>query len=110
MQLIGEVSIPNPESEMQYLIDRKELLRLKEMKLIQTTFYVYLAARVAGEIISPAIPHLKLTYSHREPSVDIPSFAEQWELTEPELAIALAQLQKKGALQPVARQLKLELF
>jgi hypothetical protein len=96
MQLIAEVSMSNPESEMQYLIDREELLRLKEMKLIQTTFYVYLA--------------LKLTYSHREPSIDIPSFAEQWEITESELAIALAQLQKKGALQPVARQLKLELF
>jgi len=96
MQLIAEVSIPNPESDMEYLIDRDELLRLKEMKLIQTTFYIYLA--------------LKLTYSHSQPSVDIPSFAEQWEVTESELAIALAQLQKKGALQPVARQLKLELF
>jgi hypothetical protein len=81
---------------MQYLIDRDELLRLREEKMIPDRFYVYLA--------------IKLSYSSSNPSIDIPSFCEKWELTEVQLATAIAQLHKKGALQPVARQLQLELF
>lgn len=88
---------PLPKStKMEYLIDRDELLRLHEMKLVDRKFYVYLA--------------LKLTFTTVTPNVDIPTFAEQWELTESEVAIALAQLQKKGALQPTSRSVQLELF
>ena len=93
---VSEVSIPKSDSRMQYVIDREELLRLHEEGLIQNKLFVYLA--------------LKLTYSHSEPSVDIPSFCEQWDLKESEFSTAIAQLQKKGALQPVARQLTLQLF
>lgn len=96
MELVAEVSIPNPPHAMQYLIDREELLRLREEKMIPDRFYVYLA--------------IKLSYSSSNPSIDIPSFCEQWDLSEVQLATAIAQLHKKGALQPVARQLQLELF
>ncbi len=98
MQLltVSEVSIPKSDSSMQYVIDRDELLRLHESGLIQNKLYVYLA--------------IKLSYNHLEPSIDIPSFCEQWDLEETEFSTAIAQLQKKGALQPVARQLKLQLF
>ncbi len=96
MELVASVSIPNPPSTMQYLIDRDELLRLREEKMIPDRFYVYLA--------------IKLSYSSSNPSIDIPSFCEQWNLSEVQLATAIAQLHKKGALQPVARQLQLELF
>lgn len=96
MQLVAEVSIPNSESKMEYLIDREELLRLKEEKLIAPKLYVYIA--------------LKLSYTQSNPSVDIESFCESWEISETEFATAIAQLQKKKALQPVARQLQLELF
>lgn len=96
MELVTSVLIPNPPSTMQYTIDRDELLRLREEKMIPDRFYVYLA--------------IKLSYSSSNPSIDIPSFCEQWDLTEVQLATAIAQLHKKGALQPVARQLQLELF
>lgn len=96
MELVASVSIPNPPSAMQYLIDRDELLRRREEKMIPDRFYVYLA--------------IKLSYSSSNPSIDIPSFCEQWDLSEVQLATAIAQLHKKGALQPVARQLQLELF
>lgn len=96
MELLTSVSIPNSKSAMQYVIDRDELLRLREEKMIPDRFYVYLA--------------IKLSYSGSNPSIDIPSFCEQWELTEVQFSSAIAQLQKKGALQPVARQLQLELF
>lgn len=41
MELVASVSIPNPPSA-QYLIDREELLRLREAGLIQDKLYVYL--------------------------------------------------------------------
>ena len=93
---VSEVSIPKSDSLMQYLIDREELLRLHESGLIQNKLYVYLA--------------IKLSYSHSEPSIVIPWFCEQWDLEEAEFSTAIAQLQKKGVLQPVARQLTLQLF
>ena len=93
---VSEISIPNSNAPMQYVIDREELLRLHEEGLIQSKLFVYLA--------------LKLTYSHSEPSVDIPFFCEQWNLKESEFSTVIAQLQKKGVLQPVARQLTLQLF
>ncbi len=96
MELVASVSIPHPPSAMQYTIDRDELLRLREEKMIPDRFYVYLA--------------IKLSYSSSNPSINIPSFCEQWDLSEVQLATAIAQLHKKGALQPVARQLQLELF
>lgn len=81
---------------MQYVIDREELLRLHESGLIQNKLYVYLA--------------IKLSYEHLEPSIDIPSFCEQWELKETDFSAAITLLLKKGVLQPVARQLTLQLF
>ena len=93
---VSEVSIPKSNAPMQYMIDREELLRLHESGLIQNKLYVYLA--------------IKLSYSHSDPSIDILSFCEQWNLKEADFFTAVAQLQKKGALQPVARQLTLQLF
>jgi len=86
---VSEVSILKSDSSMQYIIDREELLRLHESGLIQSKLYVYLA--------------IKLSYSYSKPSIDIPSFCKQWDLKETEFFTAIAQLQKKGALQPVAR-------
>jgi hypothetical protein len=95
MEVVADVSIPQTKSR-EYVIDRSELLHLKESGLIQSKLFVYLA--------------IKLSYDTQEPSIDIPWFCEQWELKESEFTTALAQLQKKGALQPVARQLTLQLF
>jgi len=95
MEVVADVSIPHTKSR-EYLIDHDKLIRLREDGLIQSKLYVYLA--------------IKLSYDTSEPSIDIPSFCEQWDLKETEFTTALAQLQKKGALQPVARQLTLQLF
>jgi len=96
LEIITEISSPSPNPQRQYLIDRDELLRLKEEKLIQDKLFVYLA--------------LKLSYDRSELSIDIPWFCDQWDLKEEVFATAIAQLHKKGALQPVARQLTLQLF
>jgi len=96
VEVITEISEQNPKPQRQYLIDREELLRLKEEKLIQDKLFVYLA--------------IKLSYDSLEPSINIPWFCNQWDLKEEAFSTAIAQLHKKGALQPVARQLTLQLF
>ena len=95
MELIADNS--NADSNpREYVIDRDELFHLRDSGLIQPKLFVYLA--------------IKLTYDHSEPSIDIPAFCEQWQLKEEEFSTAIAQLQKKKVLQPVARQLTLQLF
>ncbi len=63
VEVIAEFSSPSPKSQRQYLIERDELLRLKEEKLIQDKLFVYLA--------------IKLSYDSSEPSIDIPWFCNQ---------------------------------
>ena len=96
MEVVAEVLSAIPERQREYLIDRQELLRLREEKLIQDKLFVYLA--------------IKLSYDTCEPHIDIPWFCDQWEIKEEVFSTAIAQLHKKGALQPVARQLTLQLF
>ena len=96
MEIITDNSTPTPDSQRRYSIDREELLRLREDKLIQDKTFVYIA--------------IKLSYDCSDPSIDISWFCEQWGLKEVEFAAAITQLQKRGALQPVARQLTLQLF
>lgn len=79
-----------------FTLDREELMRLESMSIITGKAYIYLA--------------LKLSYDTLNISIDTESFCEEWQVTESDLAIALGQLQKKGALAPVHRQLELELF
>ena len=96
VEVVTEISSPDHQPQRQYLIDRDELLRLKSEKLIQDKLFVYLA--------------IKLSYDSSEPSINIPWFCDQWDLKEEVFSTAIAQLHKKGALQPVARQLTLQLF
>jgi len=56
MEVVADVSIPHTKSR-EYLIDRNELIRLREDGLIQSKLYVYLA--------------IKLSYDTSEPSIDI---------------------------------------
>lgn len=62
MEFVIDVSIPNSPSSRQYVIDREELLQLKESKLISDKLFVYLA--------------IKLTNDRLNPSIDVPSFCE----------------------------------
>ncbi len=94
IELVADNSITDSKLQ-QYVIDREELLHLRESGMIQPKLFVYLA--------------IKLSYDHLEPSIDISAFCERWGLKESEFSTALAQLQKKKVLQPVARQLTLQL-
>ncbi len=47
MELVASVSTPNPPSTMQFVIDRDELLRLRDEKMIPDKFYVYLAIKLS---------------------------------------------------------------
>lgn len=98
MQLIQPitVSIPKSASQMEYRIDREELLRLKECKWLLPWQYVGLA--------------IKISYPETNPIIDIGSFCKAWGVTESELHCAIATLNKKGALQQRAKQLELNLF
>lgn len=53
---------------------------------------------------------LKMTYDNLEPSIDIPWFCDYWAMKEEQFSAAIAQLQKKKLLQPVARQLTIQLL
>jgi hypothetical protein len=90
------VSLRDNFTNAKFTLDREELMRLESMGIITGKAYIYLA--------------LKLTYNTLNISMDTESFCEEWQITESDLAIALGQLQKKGALAPVARHLELELF
>jgi hypothetical protein len=96
MQLVATISIPNPHHEQKYVILPDELIRLRALKLINDRCYVYLA--------------LRMTYSHSNPSINIPKFAEQWSLSEVDCRAAIAALHKKGCLEPVHEQLELQLY
>jgi len=95
MEIVADNSTADSK-QGEYVIDRDELLHLRSTGLIQPKLFVYLA--------------IKLSYDHLSPSINIPAFCERWGLKEEEFSTALAQLQKKKVLQPVARQLTLQLF
>ncbi len=95
MELVADNSISDSQLQ-EYIINRDELFHLRESGLIQPKLFLYLA--------------IKLSYDHLEPSINIPAFCERWGLKEEEFSTAIAQLQKKKVLQPVARQLTLQLF
>lgn len=109
-QLIAESLLPDTEAEAQYIINRTELLRLKSMGLVQDRLYVYFALKLTYDTTAMRDLRGKDSSANSLANVNIESFCEDWKLTESELAIAIAQLQKKGALEPKAAQLELELF
>lgn len=57
MEVVAGNSTANSK-QREYVIDREELLHLKESGLIQSKLFVYLA--------------IKLSYDTQEPSIDIP--------------------------------------
>ena len=90
------ISVPNPYHEQRFIILPDELKRLRSLKLINDRCYVYMA--------------LRMTYQHSSPSVDVPTFAERWDISETDCRAAIAALHKKGCIEPVHKQLELELF
>lgn len=92
--LPDEPRTENKRGQMEYRIDCDELMHLREIKVINTQAFVFMA--------------LTMTYSQLSATVDIEDFCEMWILTESELISAIAALQKKGVLRPRSRQLEIE--
>lgn len=84
---------PCPE----YVIDQQLLLTLFDRKIINLQAFVFFAIKIEfpGE-------------SH--PEIDIYGFCDKWGITQASFYQAIAQLQKKEALAPIATQLQLSLF
>lgn len=84
-------------SPPEYVIDQALLLALFERKIINLQAFVFFAIKIEfpGE-------------SH--PEIDIYGFCDKWGITQANFYQAIAQLQKKEALAPIATQLQLSLF
>lgn len=90
---------PMPTSTQEsfsYLLDRSELLRIREMKLMTSDRdYLFFA--------------LQLDYpSKMNPTIEVDSFCDRWELSDGDFYKALGELRKKGILVSIATRLDLQ--
>lgn len=93
MQLVAQVSIPKKDAEL--TLDANQLKKLRKQGL-PLEWYVLFAIR--------------MSFSHKNPSIDSGSFCEEWGLVDYELESAIAKLQKKGLLYRPTTTIQLELF
>ena len=87
-----------PESSMAgYLLDREELIRIRNLRLLTSDRdYVLFALQVdfPGEL---------------NPSVEVEAFCQRWELSDGNLYKALGELRNKDIVVSISSQLNLEL-
>lgn len=83
-------------SSKSYLVDREELLRIRDMKLLTSDRdYVFFA--------------LQIDYSNRNsPLIDVDAFCGRWSLNEGNLYKALGELRNKGVVVPISSQIELK--
>jgi hypothetical protein len=86
---------PSPESA-DYLLDRKELLRIREMKLLTSQRdYLFFA--------------LQIDYPGKlNPTIDVDTFCERWDLSDGDFYKALDELRNKGIVVSIASRLDLQ--
>jgi hypothetical protein len=79
-----------------YSLDRQELLRIRQLKLLTSDRdYVFFA--------------LQIDFPGRlNPTLDIASFCERWEISDGNLYKALGDLRNKGIVVSIASQLSLQ--
>ena len=79
-----------------YSLDRQELLRIRQLKLLTSDRdYVFFA--------------LQIDFPNRlNPTLDITSFCERWEISDGNLYKALGDLRNKGIVVSIASQLSLQ--
>ena len=79
-----------------YLIDREELLRIRQLKLLTSDRdYVFFA--------------LQIDYpSKLNPTIEVSAFCERWELDDGDFYKALGELRKKGIVVSIANSLNLQ--
>lgn len=81
---------------MSYCLDRDELLRIRDLKLLTSDRdYVFFA--------------LQIDYPGKlAPSLDVAAFCERWNMGEGNLYKALGELQNKGIVVSIANRLDLK--
>lgn len=84
------ISLPQGDNG-DYRIDRAELLRLAQRKILNTPAYIYFA--------------LSLDYPNGAEGLHIKSFCERWAISEPDAVKAIATLEKKDVLKQKHQQL-----
>lgn len=95
MQLVAQISIPQPVEERSLILSADT--PKKHRKLIGEKAYVLFA--------------LQMSYPDKKnPDVHVGTFCEEWKLSEHEFDAALAQLQKKGYVYRPSSVIQLELF
>ena len=79
-----------------YLIDREELLRIRQLKLLTSDRdYVFFA--------------LQIDYPGKlNPTIEVSAFCERWELDDGDFYKALGELRKKGIVVSIANSLNLQ--
>ena len=79
-----------------YCLDREELLRIRELKLLTSDRdYLFFA--------------LQIDYPGKlNPKIDVTSFCDRWELSDGDLYKALGDLRNKGIVVSIAHQLNLQ--
>lgn len=96
MNLLGKptiISLPQGDKE-EYRIDREELLRLAQRKILNTPAYIYFA--------------LALDYPNGAEGLHLKSFCERWAISEPDAIKAIATLEKKEVIKQKHQQLCFE--
>jgi hypothetical protein len=79
-----------------YLLDRDELLRIRDLKLLTShRDYVFFALQIdfPGKL---------------SPVVDVSAFCDRWELSDGDLYKALGELRNKGIVVSISSQLNLQ--
>lgn len=79
-----------------YLVNREELLRIRTMKLLTSDRdYLFFA--------------LQIDYpDESNPSIEVDSFCDRWELSDGDFYKALGELRKKGIVVSIANRLDLQ--
>ncbi|MBW4491236.1 MAG: hypothetical protein KME12_26065 [Trichocoleus desertorum ATA4-8-CV12] len=79
-----------------YIVDREELLRIRNLKLLSSDRdYIFFALQIdfPGKL---------------NPAIDVAAFCERWELRDGNLYKALGELRNKGIVVAIASQLNLQ--
>jgi len=84
------------QASIHYLIDREELLRIRQIKLLTNDRdYVFFA--------------LQIDYpSKLNPTIEVSVFCERWDLDDGDFYKALGELRKKGIVASIANSLNLQ--
>lgn len=93
---MSELMSPSPQQSSSYLLDREELIRIRELKLLTSDRdYLFFA--------------LQIDYPGKlNPTIEVDYFCNRWELSDGNFYKALGELRKKGIVISIANRLDLQ--